>query len=167
MIRVFAKDLASAAGMLSKALLNVAKPASVLAAPRIQSILVHATMDKRAFNTGALARGWEVIPLDAGLMVINSTGYSQAVEYGRKAGRMPPVNALARWAQRKLSLDAKAAQSAGWAIARAIASRGIKGRFIVRDVAPQIMQVYAGALMSLYPAEVERLARLSAANPNT
>lgn len=55
----------------------------------------------------------------------NKTGYAEYVEYGRRSGKMPPVDMLKAWAYKKLHLrDWKAATSIAWAIATEIARKG-------------------------------------------
>ena len=55
----------------------------------------------------------------------NKTGYAEYVEYGRRAGKMPPVDMLKAWAYKKFHLrDWKAATSMAWAIAKEIARKG-------------------------------------------
>lgn len=53
-------------------------------------------------------------------------GYAAFVEYGRKSGRMPPVDYIIQWVRKKLRLPPKEAKSAGWAMARKIAKQGTK-----------------------------------------
>lgn len=66
--------------------------------------------------------------IDAGFFdtTNRSSGYAFFVEYGRRAGKMPPPYELIQWAYKKLRLDAKAAASAGWALAKKIAKQGTK-----------------------------------------
>ena len=53
------------------------------------------------------------------------SGYAYFVEYGRRAGRMPPPDELAQWAYKKFQLhDRKAAVRIGWALAIKIAQEG-------------------------------------------
>ena len=53
------------------------------------------------------------------------SGYAYYVEYGRRAGKMPPPDELAQWAYKKFRLeDKKAAKSIGWALAIKIAREG-------------------------------------------
>ena len=53
------------------------------------------------------------------------SGYAFYVEYGRRAGRMPPPDELAQWAYKKFQLhDRKRALQAGWALAIKIAREG-------------------------------------------
>lgn len=55
------------------------------------------------------------------------SGYAYFVEYGRRAGRMPPPDELAQWAYKKFHMhDRKAARAAGWAMAVKIAKAGTK-----------------------------------------
>ena len=53
-------------------------------------------------------------------------GYAEYVEYGRKAGRFPPVRQLAQWARKKLRVNGKQADSAGFLMARKIARKGTR-----------------------------------------
>ncbi len=53
------------------------------------------------------------------------TGYAEFVEYGRRAGRMPPVDVITAWVYKKFHLrNWKAATSMGWAMAKRIAAVG-------------------------------------------
>ena len=55
------------------------------------------------------------------------SGYAYFVEFGRRAGRMPPPDEIAQWAYKKFRLhDRKAAQQIGWALALKIAREGTK-----------------------------------------
>jgi hypothetical protein len=55
--------------------------------------------------------------------------YPLVMERGRAPGsRMPPVEAIAFWAQRKLRLSVVEARRAAFLIARAIARKGIRAR---------------------------------------
>ena len=64
--------------------------------------------------------------IDAGFFDTTNkgSGYAFFVEYGRRAGKMPPPDELIQWAYKKLRLDAKAAAAAGWALAKRIAKQG-------------------------------------------
>lgn len=54
-----------------------------------------------------------------------NSGYAAYVEYGRRSGKMPPVDEIEAWVYKKFHLkDWKAARSVGWAIARRIAEKG-------------------------------------------
>ena len=54
-----------------------------------------------------------------------NSGYALYVEYGRRAGKMPPPDQLAAWAYKKHHLkDWKVANALGWAMAKRIAAEG-------------------------------------------
>ena len=57
---------------------------------------------------------------DVGFM--SDKAYAGAVEYGRRAGRMPPPDELGAWAYKKRRIrDRKLARAAGWGLAKHIA----------------------------------------------
>lgn len=65
--------------------------------------------------------------IDAGFFSQKTTGgYAFFVEYGRRAGKMPPPDMLIEWCRKKLRLPAKIAKARGWAIARKIAKQGTR-----------------------------------------
>lgn len=54
-----------------------------------------------------------------------NSGYALYVEYGRRAGKMPPPDELAAWAYKKYHLkDWRIANAMGWAMAKKIAAEG-------------------------------------------
>ena len=54
-----------------------------------------------------------------------NSGYALYLEFGRRAGRMPPPDEMAAWAYKRFHLeDWKLAWSLGWAWAKAIAKKG-------------------------------------------
>lgn len=57
--------------------------------------------------------------------------YAIVIEKGRKPGTMPPVDAIALWAVRKLGLSPEEAESAAWGIAKNIQKRGFSPKFKV------------------------------------
>ena len=60
---------------------------------------------------------------DVGFM--SDKAYAGAVEYGRRAGRMPPPDEMGQWAYQKLRIrDRKLARAAGWGLAKHIAKHG-------------------------------------------
>lgn len=65
--------------------------------------------------------------IDAGFFSQQTTGgYAFFVEYGRRAGKMPPPDMLVEWCRKKLRLPDKIAKARGWAMARAIARKGTR-----------------------------------------
>lgn len=92
-----------------------------------------------AVNTGRFLAAWEAAPAQQGgsfgvlIQVPNSKApYAAVIEYGRTPGsRPPPVEPIARWAQRRLSLPYEQARGIAFGIARSIGRRGLKGRKIL------------------------------------
>lgn len=68
--------------------------------------------------------------IDAGFFGNDTQGgYAFFVEYGRRAGRMPPVDELAQWFKKKHRVaDAKEALARAWGLAKNIARRGTRPR---------------------------------------
>jgi HK97 gp10 family phage protein len=65
--------------------------------------------------------------IDAGFFSQQTTGgYAFFVEYGRRAGKMPPPDMLIQWCRKKLRLPEKIARARGWAMARKIAKKGTR-----------------------------------------
>lgn len=85
-----------------------------------------------AVNTGHYKRSWRAERTPSGARVYNLAGYAGVIELGRRAGRkLPPLEQVARWAQRKMGLSEKDARAAAFPIARAIAKRGLRGRKVM------------------------------------
>jgi hypothetical protein len=60
--------------------------------------------------------------------------YPAVMEFGRRPGaKMPPPSALERWVHLKLGVPAEVQRGVAFTVARAIARRGIKGRFFMRQ----------------------------------
>ena len=71
-----------------------------------------------------MRQGWE---LTIGFFdtTNRNSGYASFVEYGRRAGKMPPPDEIGAWVYKKFHLkDWKTANSLGWAIAKRIAQQG-------------------------------------------
>lgn len=87
-------------------------------------------------NTGALRGSFaqDVYGAPFGMtgVVASPLIYGLPAEYGRKAGRMPPVDAIKLWVVRKLQLTGDEAEQAAWAIAVHLKSHPTKGAFMVK-----------------------------------
>lgn len=89
---------------------------------------------------------------DFSAKVRTATGTARVIEFGRHAGkRQPPVDAIAAWAERR-GLAAEAA----FPIARAIARRGIKGRFFMRRARAKLLRGELPRLMGQARDEILR-----------
>lgn len=95
-----------------------------------------ATFSPAPRATGKYLRGWSYRRSSKGAVVFNSTGHASFVERGRRRGsRMPPVAAIAAWMRAK-GMDEDAGRA--YAIARAIAKRGIRARPVLARSMPEI-----------------------------
>ena len=77
--------------------------------------------------------------------------YAPVMEFGRKPNsRMPPVDAIALWAVRKLGLSPEEAEGAAWAIAKSIAKKGIEGKYMFKEgfevSTPHVNQLFDSAV---------------------
>lgn len=91
---------------------------------------------KGAVNTGDYRRRWTAHPDNQkgvdGVLVGNSAPQAGVIEYGRRPGaRRPPVESIARWAQRKLGLAYPEARGIAFAMARNIGKRGLRPRRVL------------------------------------
>jgi len=86
-------------------------------------------------DTGALKRSIHSDAQPMSARIFSNKAYAVPVEFGRRKGaRMPPPNALRGWARRKLGNP-----NLAFVVARAIARRGIKGRFFMKAAHQAIM----------------------------
>jgi hypothetical protein len=125
---------------------NAALDAGLLsAAMRAQSVVVTATTQKKKVNTGFYRLAWkaERVSGASAVRVYNQAPYAGVIEYGRRPGaRMPPVEPLARWAQRKLALPYPQARSIGFAIARSIQKKGIPASNVLGGAIPKLEKAF-------------------------
>ena len=122
------------------------------AAVRSAQTLANETNRKGIRNTGDYFRGWNHSPamrlgeIHASIRVYNDMPYSGVIELGRRPGRKLPwprnvaidQQPLFLWARNKLGLTDEEAKKAAWAIAWSIKRKGIKGKFVVRDVLAEL-----------------------------
>ena len=107
---------------------------------------------KGVMNTGRYKAGWSHSPamrlgeVHASIRVFNDAPYSGVVELGRRAGRKLPWprgvplenQPIYLWCISKLGMTADEAKKAARPIAWSIKRKGIKGRYVVRDVLSQL-----------------------------
>lgn len=97
-------------------------------------------------DRGTYLRSWAVYDIPNGARVYSKAPYAAVIESGRRPGsRMPPVDVIARWVRRKGLLGGKGGRSspraerqAAFMIARAIARRGVPGRWVLRHASVKI-----------------------------
>ena len=100
-------------------------------------VLEDAIVQRTPVNTGALRSATSKESLSVGNairgQVINPLNYALPVETGRKAGKMPPVDAIKQWVIRKGIASGADADGAAFLIARAIGRRGTKGAHMFEE----------------------------------
>jgi hypothetical protein len=108
-------------------------------------------------NTGYYARAWKTekvmessSALDGYIRVFNQAPYAGVIEYGRRAGVMPPSGALVPWVRRKLGVSAKKAPGVAFAIAKKMKTHAIPGKFVLTAPA------YQAHLQQLFVSELKR-----------
>ena len=87
--------------------------------------------ENRSVVTGLLRQSGKVqkvddTTLDVGFFDTTNqhSGYALFVEYGRRAGKFPPLDELIQWVRKKFRLDEKEAKTVGFLTARKIAREG-------------------------------------------
>lgn len=106
----------------------------------------------RAVDTGRYLRNWKVnkssINGARGVLITNMAKYMAVIERGRTPGaKRPPVNVIAKWAQRRLGLSFKEAKKAAFPIANAIKARGLFARKVMTGDNP--MWIYRETMREL------------------
>lgn len=104
---------------------------------------------------GANASGMD-IGLDVGFFDrdATSTGYAAYVEYGRRAGKMPPPKAFEEWVYKKLRVrDRKEARAIGWAMAVSVSRKGTRphaffGPAVTKNT-PRIVKIIQDAIQKV------------------
>lgn len=93
-----------------------------------------------AINTGAYLQRWKAwLNLPSRVVFHNDAEYSGVIEEGRRKGSTrPPIQAIEIWARRRLGLSEKEAKPAAFAIANAIAKRGLRARRVMKSVEGEI-----------------------------
>lgn len=102
--------------------------------------------------TKALSQSWgvEVRSIPSGIRgeLGSPLNYALAVEKGRRAGKMPPIDPIHLWVLRKGMAKPAEARAVAFLIARAIGRRGTKGAFMLKKgmkrSEPQIQRIFDG-----------------------
>jgi hypothetical protein len=122
------------------------------AAVRSVATLSNESNRKRVRDTGRYLNGWghspamHLGPVAASIRVYNDAPYSGVIELGRRAGRKMPwvrntpleSQPIYLWCIRQLGMTADEAAKAARPIAWSIKKKGIKGKYVVRDVLRQL-----------------------------
>jgi hypothetical protein len=93
----------------------------------------------RPYAWGNYERGWQVDSKKDGADIVNRVRHANYVEQGRRPGKAPPIGPIRRWVvQKRLALRPSVAQRIAYLIARKIARKGTKGRFVLARTMPKI-----------------------------
>lgn len=85
--------------------------------------------DNGSVATSFLVNSGKVKEYDKGYTVAYTASYAWIVEFGRKAGTMPPIQAIVPWVKKKLRInDEKEQKSVAFAIAKSISLHGTKAK---------------------------------------
>lgn len=112
--------------------------------------------DGGAVNTVAYLMRWRATALPNGASVFNSSPYAGIIDGGRRPGTMPPLKAIAKWAQRKLQLSEKEAKAAAYPIALAIKRRGLRPRKVMSDGVDEMVTLVEAEIGRELTAELQR-----------
>ena len=127
-------------GMVQAQRLAVRDAARLL---RVKSLEPATGSSRGGVYTGAFARSWHAEDTETGAALVNDAGHAESVEYGRDPGSFPPLNELREWVQRKLGKSGAELDRVTYLIGRAIAERGIPGRYLVEGNLPAILMILA------------------------
>lgn len=140
-------------------------------AVRSVATLATETNRKRVRDTGRYLGGWQHSPAmslggaSAVVRVYNDAPYSGVIELGRRAGRKMPwlrsqplqSQPIYMWCIRQLGMTADEAEKAAWGIAASIARKGIKGKYVLRDVKDKVAADGAKEIKKALDQAIRRL----------
>jgi hypothetical protein len=109
-----------------------------------------------AVNTGNYLRAWKARATENGAVVENESPAASIIEYGRRPGKMPPRDAIARWAQRRLGLKEDDAKGIAFVIGRAIKARGLKARNVLSGATEELAKIILQETEREIKKELER-----------
>lgn len=97
---------------------------------------------EKQFQTRGVEQAW---------LIGSALPYAPFVEYGRKPGKRPPIDAIVRWiALKPVNTGDRDIRSVAFAIATAIGKRGVKPRYPFRQAAdamrPRVEEIFVDVL---------------------
>ena len=95
--------------------------------------------------------------VDAGFFSNDTQGgYAYFVEYGRRSGKMPPVDYIIQWFRKKFGMNDKEAKARGWASARAIARKGTRPHPFFAPAVEKNKKAVTDAIKEAIAKDIER-----------
>jgi hypothetical protein len=145
-VHVDPNDLAA----LERKLDTIARPALERVVQRSAPIAEKLAQAGAPRDTGGIAQSIHAQAHGLEMNVRSTHPGALVVEFGRHSTQMPPVGVLRAWAARH-GID----ESAVFPIARAIARRGIKGRFFMQRVRERLRDIEIPNLLKRAADEIE------------
>lgn len=84
---------------------------------------------------------------------LTSNSYLQQIDKGRRAGTMPPVDVITKWAKRK-GITFASEEQVGYVIARSISRKGTKGNGIIQKTVNSVMNNISTIIGSSYRDDI-------------
>lgn len=111
----------------------------------------------RSVNTGQLRAKIAMVHKKEALVgdVLSEQNYSSAVEFGRKPGSFPDIQAITWWVKRKKIGVPKNQQSIAFAIAKSISRKGVKPRPFMHSA----FEVVKPLFVQRYTSEIKNATR--------
>jgi len=87
-------------------------------------------------DTGQMKNSWQV----KGDILLNDAPHAGVIEEGARPHKVSKegIEAIARWAQRRLGVSEEEARGVAFGVARKLAKEGQKGHYIVRDAMDEL-----------------------------
>lgn len=112
----------------------------------------------KSVATGVLRNSGKVLKKQDGSVECGfDCHYAGAVEFGRKAGGMPPVNSIFQWLKKKRIGKEKERESMAWAIAKNIRDEGTMAHPFLQPAYEQFRGKIREFMQSVINKEIERL----------
>lgn len=130
--------------------MRVATKACLDSGPEIIKVLQISTKNappaSPSGSTGAYAfgnyySGWRVVGTLEGVKITNTENYSRWVEEGRNPGKLPNIDNIVRWVQKRLGVSPDIAKRLAFPIAKQIAANGLQPRNVLGSQKNQITEI--------------------------
>lgn len=128
---------------------TIGRPAMARVVERLAPVAESIARGNAPSDTGAIAGSLHAEVHDLEMRMRSTHPGALAVEFGRHSAQQPPLAAIVAWASRHGLADV------AFPIARAIARRGIRGRFFLKKTVQQLHQSEIPKELKRAAAEIE------------